>query len=71
MIELHRLNGEAFWVNHTLIELMERTPDTVIRLTTDNRYIVKEKVEEVIEKIIEFNARIQALHLLSRKEKSP
>lgn len=58
MIEMHRLNGEPFWVNHNLIETMEKTPDTVLRLTTENRYIVKESIEEVVEKIVQFNRRI-------------
>jgi len=68
MIELHRLNGEPFWVNHNLIEIIEKTPDTVIRLTTEKRYVVAEKVEEIIEKIIEFNGKVQAFRDIIHKQ---
>ena len=58
MIILHRLNGSELIINSQHIETVEKTPDTVILLTTEKRYIVKESVDEVIEKVIEFNSRI-------------
>jgi flagellar protein FlbD len=58
MIVLHRLNGSELVVNARNIETVEGNPDTVIMLTTDRRYIVKESVEEVIAKVIEFNRKI-------------
>ncbi|MGL4370494.1 MAG: flagellar FlbD family protein [Spirochaetota bacterium] len=58
MIILHRLNGSEIVINSQHIETVEKTPDTVILLTTEKRYIVKESVEEVIDKVIEFNSRI-------------
>jgi flagellar protein FlbD len=39
------------------MEFIESTPDTIISLTTGKKLIVKETVEEVIEKIIEFKSR--------------
>jgi flagellar protein FlbD len=58
MIVLHRLNGSEIVINAHHIETVEKTPDTVILLTTDHRYVVKESVEEVIEKVIGFNRAI-------------
>lgn len=58
MIVLHRLNGSEIVINARNIETVEGNPDTVITLTTDRRYIVKEPVDEVIEKVIEFNRKI-------------
>ena len=55
MIKLHRLNGEEFILNPNHIELIEETPDTVITLTNDRKYVVKERAEEVIDLIIEYN----------------
>lgn len=58
MIEVSRLNGSKFFVNPSLIETMEETPDTVLRLTTDKKLIVKEKSAEIVSKIISYNRRI-------------
>ncbi|MDH5719897.1 MAG: flagellar FlbD family protein [Spirochaetia bacterium] len=57
MIKVSRLNGKEFYVNHNLIETIEETPDTVITLTTDKKLIVKEKIAEIIDSIIEHNKR--------------
>jgi len=59
MIYLTRLNGKIFFVNAELIQLVEATPDTVVTLTNDAKYIVKESPEEVVEKIISYRHRIQ------------
>ncbi|RME93465.1 MAG: flagellar protein FlbD [Candidatus Hydrogenedentota bacterium] len=58
MIEVTRLNGEKFWLNPNLIETMEATPDTVIKLTNDKKLIVSESPSDIISKIIEYNRKI-------------
>ncbi|BER91339.1 flagellar FlbD family protein [Atrimonas thermophila] len=57
MIAVTRFNGSVFVVNSDLIETIEATPDTVITLVTGKKYVVQEKVEEVIERIIEFRRK--------------
>ena len=47
MIEVTRLNGTTVLINSDLIETVEETPDTVISLTTGNKFIVKESRQEV------------------------
>lgn len=54
MIHLSRLNGKPLVVNAELIELIEETPNTILTLTTSKKIIVKESVEEVIEKVKEY-----------------
>ncbi|MCE5219237.1 flagellar FlbD family protein [bacterium] len=54
MIRLTRLNGSNLVVNALLIERIETTPDTVIRLTTGNQYVVRETAEEVRDLAIQF-----------------
>ena len=54
MIHLTRLNETDFVLNCELIETVQGNPDTTIRLTTGNLYIVKETVEDVIEKTVAF-----------------
>ncbi|WXR61793.1 flagellar FlbD family protein [Peptostreptococcaceae bacterium AGR-M142] len=53
-----RLNGESFAINENLIETIEETPDTVITLTNGNKYIVKEKIVDLIQQIKEFKKDI-------------
>lgn len=59
MIKLHKLNGSEIIINAEFIESVESTPDTKIILTTGNQYIVKESVEEVIQKIVEYKAIVE------------
>ncbi len=55
MIKLTRLNGTVLLVNENFIEVAEEAPDTVLTMQNGHRYVIKEKVEEIIEKVNEFN----------------
>ena len=54
MIEVKKLNDQAFIVNSDLIEFIEKTPDTVITLTTGRKIVVKESVDEVLKRVIKY-----------------
>ncbi len=58
MIELHRINGIPFYLNHKKIEAMENTPDTIIVLENGRKYVVKENIEEIVNKIVRFNQKV-------------
>ena len=58
MIQLTRLNHVPFYLNPDLVEQIERTPDTVIRLTTGVRFVVEEQPEVVVERIMAYRQRI-------------
>lgn len=58
LVELTKLNGKRFYLNAELIETIEPTPDTVIKLTNEKTYIVRESPEEVVNKVIEYKRRI-------------
>ncbi|MDD4112087.1 MAG: flagellar FlbD family protein [Herbinix sp.] len=47
MIDVTRLNNSKLTINAELIERIEELPDTVIKLTTGNKIIVKESRQEV------------------------
>ncbi|MEA4892908.1 MAG: flagellar FlbD family protein [Peptococcaceae bacterium] len=67
MITLTKLNGCPFVLNSDLIETIEENPDTTIRLTSKNFYIVKEPMEEVVEKVIQFRrATFDVLNRIAR-----
>jgi flagellar protein FlbD len=48
MIILHGLNGREFIINCELIKFVEATPDTVITLVDNEKFMVKESVDHVI-----------------------
>ncbi len=58
MINLTKLNGDQFVLNAELIKTVEETPDTVITITTGNKFIVQEKAEEVVDKTLEYKKKI-------------
>ncbi len=58
MIQLTRLNDERFALNTDLIERVEETPDTVLTLIDGTKYVVSEPIDEVIDRVIEFRARV-------------
>jgi flagellar protein FlbD len=45
-------------INAELIEMIETTPETLITLTTGKKVVVKETVEEVVEKIKTFKKEL-------------
>ena len=57
MIELTRLHGEPIVINADLIEFVEPTPDTLISTTTGKKILVKESVEEVIGRVVDYRRR--------------
>jgi len=54
MILLTRLNGSQFSLNAFLIETVEETPDTVVTLVNGKKYIVRESMAEVVERVRAF-----------------
>ena len=58
MITLRRINGEAFTVNADLIETVESTPDTVIRLVNGHRYVVAEPMEEIVDLVVKYRQKV-------------
>ena len=57
MIHLTRLNNRPFVVNADLIKYIENAPDTVITLLTGEKLVVRESVEEVLDRVHEFHIR--------------
>ncbi len=60
MIKLEKLNGTVVIVNAELIESVEAAPDTVLNLATGNRFIVKNSIEDVIAKVVEYKKQVYA-----------
>ncbi len=57
MIKLNRLNGTVILLNENFIEIAEETPDTVVFMQNGHSYLVKETVDEIMEKTAEFRRK--------------
>jgi flagellar protein FlbD len=61
MIKVTRLNGDEFALNNDLIERVEATPDTIVTLVDGTQHIVRESVDELIERVHFAKAAVRAL----------
>lgn len=58
MIRLTRMDGSELYLNPSMIEIVEESPDTHITLSNGNRYLVLEPARVIIERIVQLQARI-------------
>lgn len=54
MIRVNRLDGEAFLLNAELIKYVESRPDTFVTLTTGERVVVRQSMDEVLRLTLEY-----------------
>jgi len=59
VITLTRLNGTRFVINAELIRTVEERPDTTIVLINGETFIVRERMEEVVARAIEYGRMIR------------
>jgi flagellar protein FlbD len=58
MITVSRLNAKTFVLNCELIKFIEAIPDTLITLSTGEKLMVKESVEQVIESTMNYRKKL-------------
>jgi flagellar protein FlbD len=63
MIEVRTLTGTPFVLNCEHIEKIEQIPETVITLTNGKKYLVKEDVEEILRRVIQYKNKIFNLNI--------
>ncbi|BAM04324.1 flagellar FlbD family protein [Phycisphaera mikurensis] len=61
MIRLTRLNQQPFVLNAELIRTVEETPDTTITLTTGDRMMVRESMDEVIARSVAYGRSLRRM----------
>lgn len=59
MIRLTRLNNSAFIVNADLIKTIEERPDTTITLISGETLIVRETLDEVVARAVEYGRMVR------------
>ena len=60
MIKVTRLNEKEYYINPHQIESIEVHPDTTLLMLSGKHVVVKESVEELIERIVEYRRLIGA-----------
>lgn len=58
---LTRLNKQPFVINAELIRTVESLPDTTITLINGDRMIVRETMEEVVERAMEYGRGLRRM----------
>ena len=58
MIKVTRLNDSVILVNVEKIQSVQATPDTLITFTNHDKIMVKERIEEVSQRIVEYQRMI-------------
>jgi flagellar protein FlbD len=59
MIALTRLNGQMFVMNAEKIRYLESTPDTIVCCDSGEKMMVKESLEEVMHRAIDYARTIR------------
>jgi flagellar protein FlbD len=70
MIYLTRLNESKVVINSDLIEFIEAIPDTIITLTTGQKIMVKETVEDVVNKVVTYKRKLLSFPIDERVSKT-
>lgn len=58
MIKLKRLDGGEVVINVDLIEIIEAKPDTIVTLTTGQKFVVADTPDEIIQKTVKYKKTI-------------
>jgi flagellar protein FlbD len=54
MIKVTRINDSELVINSDLIEFVEAIPDTIVSLTTGKKIMVRETIDEIINRVAAF-----------------
>jgi flagellar protein FlbD len=64
MIAVTRLDNRVLVINAEMIKMIESKPDTIITLINGDTLIVRETVEEVVDRAIDYARRIRAFNVV-------
>ena len=64
MITLTRLDKRVIVLNAELIKMLEATPDTIITLINGDTMMVRESVDEVVRRAIDYARQIRGFQVV-------
>ena len=70
MIRVTRLNHTPIILNSDLIEHIEVTPDTVITLTSGQKFMVLESTDEIVQSVVAFRKSLFSKELYTASPKT-
>ncbi|HBG1635073.1 flagellar FlbD family protein [Clostridioides difficile] len=67
MIRVTDLNGRRYILNSDLIVRIDSVPESRILLTTGEKNLVKESVDEIVDKVIKYKRKVDVGYIRSEK----
>ncbi|MHC4696891.1 MAG: flagellar FlbD family protein [Planctomycetota bacterium] len=64
MITVTRLDSRVVVLNAELIKMLEATPDTIITLINGDTMVVRESVDEVVRRAIDYARQIRGFQVV-------
>ena len=64
MITLTRLDNRVVILNAELIKMLEATPDTIVTLINGDTLVVRESVDEVVRRAIDYARQIRGFQVV-------
>lgn len=65
MITLTRLDKRVVVLNADLIKMLEATPDTIVTLINGDTLIVRDSVDEVVRRAIDYQRQVRGFNVVS------
>ena len=67
MITITKLNGQKLTINCELILTAEKTPDTTITMTTGDKYIAVESIDEINQMVIAYKQSLYGFSMINNR----
>ncbi len=64
MITITRLDKRVIVLNADLIKMIEATPDTIITLISGDTLIVRDSVEEVVRRVVDYQRQVRGFQVV-------
>jgi len=64
MITVTRLDRRVVVINAELVKMIEATPDTIITLINGDTIIVRESVDDIVAKAVDYARQIRGFNLV-------
>ena len=63
MITITRLDKRVIVLNADIIKTLEATPDTIVTLLNGDTIVVRESVEQVVQRIVEYQRQVRGFQV--------
>lgn len=64
MITVTRLDKRVVVINADLIKMLEATPDTIITLINGDSFMVRDSVEDVVRKAVDYQRQVRGFQVV-------